>query len=64
IHEEDTAKIFGRFYRAQEAQQKDGVGIGLYLTREILKKEYGYIKVKSKPGEGAEFTLYLLKDSP
>lgn len=59
IEEEDTAKIFTRFYRAEEVQQEDGVGIGLYLTREILKKENGYIKVKSKKGEGAQFMLYL-----
>ena len=34
VREEDTAKIFGRFYRAGEVQQEEGVGIGLYLTRE------------------------------
>lgn len=61
IREEDTAKIFKRFYRAEEVQQEDGVGIGLYLTREILRKENGYIKVKSKPGEGSEFVLFLQK---
>lgn len=61
VREEDTAKIFGRFYRAGEVQQEEGVGIGLYLTREILRKENGYIKVKSKPGEGAEFVLFLRK---
>lgn len=62
IKEEDITKIFARFYRAQEVQQEEGVGIGLYLAREILKKEYGYMKVKAKPGEGSEFTLYLPKD--
>lgn len=59
IQEEDMPKIFGRFYRAEEVQQEEGVGIGLYLAREILKKENGYIKVKSAPGEGSEFILYL-----
>lgn len=59
IREEDMPKIFGRFYRAEEVQQEEGVGIGLYLAREILKKENGYIKVKSVPGEGSEFILYL-----
>ena len=59
IKEEDMPKIFGRFYRAEEVQQEEGVGIGLYLAREILKKENGYIKVKSVPGEGSEFILYL-----
>ena len=63
IREEDTAKIFGRFYRAKEVQQEDGVGIGLYLTREILRKENGYIKVKSQPQKGAEFVLYLRREA-
>lgn len=62
ISESDMAKIFGRFYRSGEVQQEEGVGIGLYLTREILKKEYGYIKVKSQPQKGSEFLLYLLRD--
>lgn len=61
IKEENMSKIFGRFYRSEEVNQEDGVGIGLYLTREILKKEDGYIKVKSVYGEGSEFILYLHK---
>ena len=59
IKEEDTAKIFGRFYRAKTVHQEEGVGLGLYLAREIIRRESGYIKVKSKPGKGAEFTIYL-----
>lgn len=59
ISPENHTKIFQRFYRAPEVQQKDGVGLGLYLAREILKKENGYIRVKSRPGEGSEFSLYL-----
>lgn len=61
IREEEIPKIFGRFYRAAEVSQEEGVGIGLYLTREILKKENGYVKVKSKLGKGSEFLLYLHK---
>lgn len=62
IREEDTAKIFRRFYRAGELQQEEGAGIGLYLTREILRRENGYIKVKSEVGNGAEFVIYLPKN--
>ncbi|MCR5543994.1 MAG: HAMP domain-containing histidine kinase [Eubacterium sp.] len=62
ISEEDATKIFGRFFRSSEVQQDDGVGIGLYLTREILSKEDGYIKVISNDKrEGGEFNLYLKK---
>lgn len=59
IREEEIPEIFGRFYRSEEVSQEEGVGIGLYLTREILRKENGYVKVKSQPGSGSEFLLYL-----
>lgn len=61
IAEEEIPQIFERFYRSSAVQQEDGVGIGLYLAREILRKENGYMKVNSKPGEGTEFSLYLWK---
>ena len=53
IREEDIPGIFNRFYRSKEVSEKEGVGIGLYLTREILRKENGYVKVRSVPGEGS-----------
>lgn len=61
IRESERAQIFGRFYRSTQVQQEDGIGIGLYLAREILRRENGYIKVQSKEGEGTCFGLYLLK---
>ena len=61
IAEGDIPKIFARFGRLQSSREKEGVGIGLYLAREIIAKEGGYIKVKSKPGEGTEFLIYLKK---
>lgn len=62
IPEEEQAKIFGRFYRSPEVADQAGVGIGLYLAREILKQESGYMKVSSKEGEGAVFSMYLPVD--
>ena len=60
ISEEETAQIFGRFYRGKEVQQEEGVGIGLYLTREIVSKEDGYIKVvPNNKREGGELIVYL-----
>ena len=60
ISEEDMAKIFGRFYRGSEVQQDEGVGIGLYLAREIISKEDGYIKVvPNSKREGGELIIYL-----
>ncbi len=59
IKENEVAQIFGRFYRAPDVRDKDGVGLGLYLARKIVSDEGGYIKVKSKPGAGSVFYIYL-----
>ncbi len=59
IAEEEQAQIFARFYRSKRVSQKSGVGIGLYLAREIIMEEGGYIKVQSKLGEGSVFSVYL-----
>lgn len=59
ICEEEQAKIFARFYRAPGAWQAEGVGIGLFLTRQIAEKQGGYVKVESTPGKGSVFSLFL-----
>lgn len=59
IPEEERAKIFQRFYRAPNARESEGVGIGLYLTRQIAEGQGGYVKVFSKPGRGSTFALFL-----
>ncbi len=61
ISKEETAKIFTRFYRSPEVSDEKGVGIGLYLSREILAKEGGYIKVVSEKGKGSVFSVFLPK---
>lgn len=63
IPEAEQAKIFGRFYRAPGAYQADGVGIGLYLTRQIAEKQGGYVKVESTPGKGSTFSLYIPRET-
>lgn len=62
IPEAEQAKIFGRFYRAPDAYQAEGVGIGLYLTRQIAEKQGGYVKVESMPGKGSTFSLYIPRE--
>ena len=59
IPEEEQSKIFSRFYRSAAAGNSEGVGIGLYLAREILSGQGGYIKVSSRIGEGSLFCVYL-----
>ena len=61
IRESEKAQIFGRFYRSGRVQQEEGIGIGLYLAREIVQREQGYIKVVSKEGQGSTFGIYLPK---
>lgn len=59
ISEEDSAKVFQRFYRSSEVSQREGVGIGLYLAREIITDEGGYIKLSSVKGEGTTFSIFV-----
>ena len=59
ISEAEQAKVFSRFYRSQSVSEQDGVGIGLYLTRQILSGQEGYIKVASTPGCGSVFSMFL-----
>ena len=60
IEEENYNAIFQRFYRAEEVAAEEGVGLGLYLARGIITRQNGYIKVKSKKGEGSTFSVFLL----
>ena len=57
--EDETAKVFSRFYRGSLVNDEEGVGIGLYLAREIVASQGGYIKVQSKPQKGSTFSMFL-----
>lgn len=59
MEESEIAKMFLRFYRSATTSNSEGVGIGLYLAREILSAQGGYIKVTSTPGKGSIFSVYL-----
>lgn len=59
IPENEIARIFQRFYRGMSLSGQDGLGIGLYLSRQIIAEENGYIKVKSEVGQGSSFFVYL-----
>ena len=59
IAEEEQPKIFQRFYRGEAHREQEGVGIGLYLVRQIAEGQGGFVKVRSQPGQGSTFSLYL-----
>lgn len=59
IAETELPKIFSRFYRSETVREQDGVGIGLYLAREIISNEGGYLKVSSALGLGSSFSVFL-----
>ena len=62
IPEAEQAKIFQRFYRSPAVSGEEGVGIGLYLARQIAAGQGGYLKVTSRPGEGSTFSLFLRRE--
>lgn len=59
IPEQHYAQIFKRFYREDDVHDISGVGVGLYLCREIISKQGGYIQVKSEIGQGSTFSVFL-----
>lgn len=59
IPEQHYAQIFQRFYREDEVHDISGVGVGLYLCREIISKQGGTVQVKSEVGKGSIFSVFL-----
>lgn len=59
IKEEERGLVFQRFYRSKDVKDLPGFGIGLYLVREILSGEGGYVKIKENPGGGTIVQMYL-----
>lgn len=62
IREEEQGLIFQRFYRSKDVVKEPGFGIGLYLTREILARQGGYVKVNSEYGKGSVFSIFLFRN--
>ena len=55
ISQENLSKIF----EIDFTTKKEGKGLGLYITKDIITKHQGYISVMSKLGEGTTFNIYL-----
>jgi PAS domain S-box-containing protein len=61
IPPEDQDRLFNRFYRASNAGNTQGTGLGLHLTRHYVELLRGKISFTSKVGEGTEFRVELGK---
>jgi signal transduction histidine kinase len=59
IAEADQVRIFERFERAVSPRHYGGLGLGLWIAKEIVRAHDGEIKVDSRPGAGATFTVVL-----
>lgn len=59
IPEQHQGTIFKRFYREDSVHDAPGIGIGLYLTREIITRQGGFIRVASEVGSGSTFSVFL-----
>lgn len=58
ISEDEQAKVFTRFYRGKNGINEEGLGLGLYLAREITIKQDGYMNLKTTD-RGNIFQLYF-----
>jgi len=59
IAPEHQARVFGRFERAVSAEHFGGLGLGLYIARQIVEAHGGEIRVESTPGDGSTFRVEL-----
>ena len=59
IAEKEQGKVFQRFYRGENVKNNSGFGIGLYLAREVLSKQDGYVKLDSKLNKGTTVNIFL-----
>ena len=59
ISEQHQGTIFKRFYRESSVHDAPGIGIGLYLAREIITRQGGFIRVASEVGTGSTFSVFL-----
>ncbi|MFJ3260032.1 ATP-binding protein [Pseudomonas sp. NPDC086581] len=62
ISVEEQRRIFQQFERGAGAARVAGLGLGLYISEQIVQAHGGSIEVRSQPGQGAAFSLYLPLD--
>ncbi len=56
---EQTARVFERFYRADDSGKIPGSGLGMSIVKEIVELHHGHVDVVSAPGQGTQVTIWL-----
>jgi signal transduction histidine kinase len=64
MSEHDKDHVFDRFSRGVSEQHYGGLGLGLYIARQLVEAHGGTISVESRPGEGSTFTVVLPVEKP
>ncbi len=66
IAEEDQARVFERFYRADQARSRrtGGTGLGLAIVKHAVQRHGGEVRLWSRPGQGSTFTIRLPRAEP
>jgi len=61
IEKDRLPRIFDRFYHLEQSGDNlfDGLGLGLAITRQVIKQHNGRLTVESEPGKGSTFSIYL-----
>ena len=61
IHKKHLPRLFERFYRIDKARSRNmgGTGLGLAIVKHIVQVHNGRVEVKSKPGHGSTFYIYI-----
>ncbi len=59
IPPDDVTQLFQRYYRAKGEQRAKGIGLGLYITKQLVEAHNGHIRVESEVGKGSTFVFTL-----
>src|SRR5690606_31952552 len=59
ISPEQLERLFTKYYQADNAVNKPGTGLGLYICAQLIKLQNGSIRAESEPGKGSVFSFTI-----